>query len=86
MPTADGASLREEAARARVAVPCLGGKAFGEADAVTGVPFTLPGVPVVALPNMTVRRIGGNSGIPPSQAERNGTARPRASAGGLHFC
>jgi len=57
LPTADGASLREEveAARSRIAGLRLLGKARGEADAVTGVLFKLPGVPVAVLPERTTR-------------------------------
>jgi len=80
MQTADGASLREEfkAVKARVAELRSQGKAPGDIDAVFGILFTPPEIPVAVQPGKTAR----NSGVPPSQTEVDGTARRPAADGG----
>ena len=77
MPTVNGASLREEfeAAKERIQTLREAGKVSEEVDAVIGVLFTLLGILIAVLLEKTTRKTSANSGLPPSQTEKDETAR-----------
>ncbi len=77
MATVNPASLREEfeAAKARIAALRKDGKVSEEVDAVIGVLFTLLGILITVLLEKTTRKTSRNSGLPPSQTEKDETAR-----------
>ena len=80
MPTVNGASLRAEVedARARVAALRADGKVSEEVDALFRVLFAMLDLLVAVLLERTTRKTSRNSGLPPSRADTDGTAR-RAS-------
>ena len=77
MPMVNAASLREEFddAKARIAALRKDGKVSEEIDAVIGVLFTLLGILIAVLLERTIRKTGRNSGLSPSQTEKDETAR-----------
>ena len=83
MAQVDGASLREEfeGAKARIAALRKDGKVSAEVDAVIGVLFTLLGILITVLLEKTTRKTSANSGLPPSQTEKDETARRADSSG-----
>ena len=81
MATVNAASLREEfdAAKARIKTLREAGKVSAEADAVFGVLITLLSILITVLLEKTTRKTSANSGLPPSQTDKDETAR-RAGA------
>ena len=77
MATVNPASLREEVAgaKARIAALRKDGKVPEEVDAVISVLFTLLGILIAVLLERTTRKTSRNSGLPPSQTEKDETAR-----------
>ena len=77
MPTVNGALLREEfeAAKARIKTLREAGKVSAEADAMFGILITLMSVLIAVLLEKTTRKTSANSGLPPSQTEKDETAR-----------
>ena len=83
MATVNAASLRQEFedAKARVAALRADGKVSEEVDAVIGVLFTLLGILITVLLERTTRKTGRNSSLPPSQTDKDETARRAGSSG-----
>ncbi len=83
MATVNAASLREEfeGAKARIAALRKDGKVSEEVDAVIGVLFTLLGILITVLLERTTRKGSRNSSLPPSQTDRDETARRAGSSG-----
>ena len=88
MPMVNAASLREEFddAKARIAALRKDGKVSEEVDAVIGVLFTLLGILIAVLLERTTRKTGKNSGLPPSQTEKDETARRAGKLSTCHTC
>ena len=82
MASVNGTSVREEfaAAKARIATLRRAGKVSEEVDAVLSVMFTMMDLLITVLLEKKTPKTSGNSGIPPSQAGQDETAR-RASPG-----
>ena len=82
MPTVNGASLRAELddAKARIAALRADGKVSEEVDAVIGVLLSLLGILVAVFLEKATPKTSANSGLPPSQAGKDETAR-RAGKG-----
>ena len=83
MATVNAASLREEfeTAKARIKTLREAGKVPAEADAMFGVLITLMSVLIVVLLEKTTRKTSANSGLPPSQTGKDGTARRTGASG-----
>ena len=77
MATVNAALVREEfeAAKARINTLRKAGKVSAEANAVFGVLITLMSVLIAVLLERTTRKTSANSGIPPSQTDKDETAR-----------
>ena len=84
MPTVNGALLREEfeAAKARIKTLREAGKVSAEADAMFGILITLMSVLIAVLLEKTTRKTSANSGLPPSQTEKDETANTGKGASG----
>ena len=82
MATVNAASLREEFETAKAQVRTLreAGKVSAEADAVFRILITLMSVLIAVLLERTTRKTSTNSSLPPSQTDKDGTAR-RAGTG-----
>ena len=83
MATVNAASLREEFEAAKVQIGALrkAGKVSEEADAMFRVLITLLSVLIAVLLEKTTRKTSDNSSIPPSQTDKDETAR-RSRTGG----
>ena len=79
----NAASLREEfeAAKARIAALREAGKVSAEADAMFGILITLMSVLITVLLEKTTRKTSANSSLPPSQTDKDETARRGARRG-----
>lgn len=77
MASVDGASLRGqfEDAKARIAALRAAGKVPAEADALFGLLISLVSILIALLLERTTRKTSANSGLPPSQTEKDDTAR-----------
>ncbi len=80
MTTVNGRFLREEvdAAKARAEALRASGKLSPEVDALFGLLFSLLDLLIVAFLEKTTRKDSANSGIPPSQTEKDETSVPRS--------
>ncbi len=78
MATVNAASLRQEFddAKARIATLRTDGRTPPEVDAMTGILINLLSIPITVLLERTTRRTSASSGLPPSQTEKDRTARP----------
>ncbi len=83
MATVNAASLRDEfeAAKARIKTLREAGKVSAEADAMFAMLITLMSVLIAVLLERTTRKGSRNSSLPPSQTDRDGTARRAARSG-----
>ncbi len=83
MATVNAASLRDEfeAAKARIKTLREAGKVSAEADAMFAMLITLMSVLIAVLLERTTRKGSRNSSLPPSQTDRDGTARRAGSSG-----
>jgi len=84
MATVNAASVREEfeAAKARINTLREAGKVSAEADAMFGALITLISVLIAVLLERATRKTSADSGIPPSQTDKDETARRgRADSG-----
>ena len=84
MASVNGTSVREEfaAAKARIATLRRAGKVSEEVDAVLSVMFTMMDLLITVLLEKKTPKTSGNSGIPPSQAGQDETARRAGSGDG----
>ena len=83
MAGVDGASLRQEfeGAKARIAALRKDGKVSEEVDAVIGVLFTLLTILITVLLEKTTAKTSANSGLPPSQTDKDESTRRRRTGG-----
>ncbi len=82
MATVNAASLRDEfeGAKARIEALRAHGKMSAEVDAVVGLLVTLLGILITVLLERTTRKNSKNSSLPPSQTDKDETARRDGSS------
>ncbi len=83
MATVNAASLHQEFedAKARIAALRADGKVSKDVDAVIGVLVTLLGILITVLLERTTRKRSRNSCLPPSQTDKDETARRKGASG-----